>query len=49
LPVALWRVNSDTVLIGVVKARAVRRAIEMDKYNTKIQFIYLWNYGNFEL
>ena len=41
LPVALRRVNSDTLSIAVVgtgesfwKAQAVRSAIEMDKYNT---------------
>ena len=35
LPVALWRVNSDTVSIAVVwKAHAVISAVEMDKYNT---------------
>src|SRR6218665_4165947 len=34
LPVALRRVNSDTVSIAVVGSASVRSAIEMDKYNT---------------
>jgi len=38
LPVALRRVNSDTVSIAVVGSAservAVRSAIEMDRYNT---------------
>ena len=45
-PVALRRVNSDTVSIAVVgsasesASQAVGSAIEMDKYNT-IQYYYL--------